>query len=159
MNHRPWWRMSLSRNWNWPIAMSLTTEAEFPSLPIIPIPISASSIIPTSFPPSPIASTTSFISFFMSLTISAFYLGELRQNITDVALEIIRQYAASSSCWASSIRLICLPSTTTTNSLLLSMSLSIFSILEKGSLRSVGSLRILKCSFMRPAKYPIFYAV
>ena len=71
--------------------MSLTTEAEFPYLPIMPIPISAYSIMPTSLPPSPIANTTSFIYFFISLTINAFYLGELRQKMTDVALYNILQ--------------------------------------------------------------------
>lgn len=71
---------------------SLIDEAELPYFPRIPTPICAYSIIPTSFPPSPIAKTTKFILSLTNLTIKAFSFGELLQNITDLALESNLQY-------------------------------------------------------------------
>jgi hypothetical protein len=55
------------------IEKSEAKAACIPSFPIIPIPTSASRIIPTSFPPSPTAAILfPFEKCFNSLTISAF---------------------------------------------------------------------------------------
>ena len=58
------------------IEKSDARAACIPSLPTIPIPISASKIIPTSLPPSPTAAILlPFEYYFNNLTISAFYVG------------------------------------------------------------------------------------
>ena len=68
---------------NCPIEKSLAAEAEFPYFPKIPIPTCAYCIIPTSFPPSPIANTIPESFYFTYLTIKLFCLGELLQKITE----------------------------------------------------------------------------
>jgi hypothetical protein len=77
---------------NFPKLKSLTTDAELPYFPIIPTPIWAYYIIPTSFPPSPIAKTTAFICFLTNRTIEAFSFGELLQNMTVLDLSKIDAY-------------------------------------------------------------------
>jgi hypothetical protein len=62
---------------------SLAAEAELPYFPRMPIPTFATWIIPTSLPPSPIARVMPPSFYFTNLTIEAFYLGELRQKMTE----------------------------------------------------------------------------
>lgn len=68
---------------------SAARAAYFPSFPTIPIPTSAHWIIPTSFPPSPIAAVTFFVYFLMHNTIYAFCVGEHLQHTTAGALVAI----------------------------------------------------------------------
>ena len=68
---------------NCPTEKSLTTEAAFPYFPRIPTPTFATWIIPTSFPPSPIANTIPFKLSFTNYTIEDFSLGEERQKMIE----------------------------------------------------------------------------
>lgn len=68
---------------NFNIEKSDAKAAYLPSLPSIPIPTSLDYIIPTSFPPSPTAATTSPEYFFKSSVTIAFCVGEHLQQITD----------------------------------------------------------------------------
>jgi len=65
---------------------SAAFEAYFPSFPSIPIPTSDTYIIPTSFPPSPIAQVIYPVHYLIPNVNIAFYLGEHRQQITAGAL-------------------------------------------------------------------------
>lgn len=68
---------------NFKIEKSDANAAYLPSFPSTPIPTSLDYIIPTSFPPSPTAATTSPEYFFRSSVIMAFYVGEHLQQITE----------------------------------------------------------------------------
>ena len=65
---------------------SAARAAYFPSKPKIPIPMSATYIIPTSLPPSPIAQVILFVNFLIPYVSIAFYFGEHLQHITAGAL-------------------------------------------------------------------------
>lgn len=83
---------------NWPIEKSLAAEAELPYLPKIPTPTLATWIIPTSFPPSPIAKTIPYNFYFTKFTIMPFSLGVLLQNITDDTLSNIFAFYGFYEC-------------------------------------------------------------
>jgi len=70
-----------------------------PSFPTIPIPTSASKIIPTSFPPSPTAAILfPFENYFRSLTISAFYVGlHLQTHKQGASIATSKNYFVNSS--------------------------------------------------------------
>ena len=70
-----------------------------PSFPTIPIPTSASKIIPTSFPPSPTAAILfPFENYFKSLTISAFYVGlHLQTHKQGASIATSKNYFVNSS--------------------------------------------------------------
>lgn len=80
---RPCHRTSLLKYWNSLIEKSEAREACFPSLPTIPIPTLDSKIIPTSFPPSPIAAVLLPVYWDIFFVTKAFYVGEHLQTHTD----------------------------------------------------------------------------
>jgi|JI10StandDraft_1071094.scaffolds.fasta_scaffold526860_1 hypothetical protein len=67
---------------NFIIEKSEAKAACLPYLPTIPTPISAYCIIPTSLPPSPIPNTNLPVYYLTPLVITAFWVGETRQQIT-----------------------------------------------------------------------------
>lgn len=73
------------------IEKSEANAAYLPSLPSIPIPISAYYIIPTSFPPSPIQATTYLVYYLNPSAILAFCVGEHLQHTTELALPAIEK--------------------------------------------------------------------
>ena len=83
---------------NFLIEKSAALDAYLPSLPSIPTPISATYIIPTSFPPSPIPHVILPVNYLIPIVSIAFYLGEHLQHITDVALvAIVKNFNFNSS--------------------------------------------------------------
>jgi len=72
----------LERYLNFSIEKSEASAACIPYFPTIPTPMSASWIIPTSFPPSPIAKTFLPVWFFTPEVITAFWVGETLQQMT-----------------------------------------------------------------------------
>lgn len=67
---------------NFKIEKSEAKAACLPSLPTIPTPISATWIIPTSFPPSPIPKTIFPVWFLTPVVMTAFCVGETLQQMT-----------------------------------------------------------------------------
>ena len=67
---------------NFKIEKSDANAACFPYLPTIPTPISATWIIPTSLPPSPIPRTILLVWSFTPWVITAFCVGDTLQHIT-----------------------------------------------------------------------------
>ncbi len=78
----PCQRTSLVKCLNFKIEKSDANAACFPSLPTIPTPTSATWIMPTSLPPSPIPNTSFPVWFLTPLVITAFCVGETLQQIT-----------------------------------------------------------------------------
>lgn len=70
-----------------------------PSLPLIPTPISASISIDTSFTPSPIAKVIHLPLCLKRVTISAFYFGDILQQIID--FDLIAEWKKSYDKYAS----------------------------------------------------------
>lgn len=79
---------------------SEANEACIPSFPSIPIPTSASRIIPTSLPPSPTAAIRLPVYFLINIATYAFYVGEHLQTQTQGALvATLKNSVAKSSYW------------------------------------------------------------
>ena len=93
------------------IEKSEASEAYIPSFPTIPIPTSASKIIPTSLPPSPIAAILLlFVYFLRRLQIFAFYVGLHLQTQTHGAFIANSKNSACNSSAAFNIVSRLLPS-------------------------------------------------
>lgn len=73
---------NLDKCLNFNIEKSDAKAACLPYLPTIPTPMSATWIIPTSFPPSPIPNTIFPVCFLTPKVITAFWVGDTRQQIT-----------------------------------------------------------------------------
>ena len=78
----PCHKTSLERYLNFRIEKSEAKAACLPYLPTIPTPISATWIIPTSLPPSPIAKTFLPVWFLTPAVITAFWVGDTLQQMT-----------------------------------------------------------------------------
>jgi hypothetical protein len=72
----------LDKSLNFKIEKSLAKAACLPYFPTIPTPISATWIIPTSLPPSPIPNTSLPVWFFTPVVTIAFWVGLTLQQIT-----------------------------------------------------------------------------
>ena len=96
----PCHRTSFPRWLNSVIEKSEAREACMPSLPSIPIPISASKIMPTSLPPSPIAAILLPPVYpFKSYVTSAFWVGEHLQIQTHAAWIAILKKSSCKRSW------------------------------------------------------------
>ena len=78
----PCHKTNLVRCLNFNMEKSEANAACLPYFPTIPTPISATWIIPTSFPPSPIPNTNLPVWFLTPVVIIAFCVGDTLQQIT-----------------------------------------------------------------------------